>query len=164
MTYWLSIEELFVHITLLKTQAGFVPADPATEEWSQKTKLGSIVHSDFKRMRSPKFHRRYFALLNLGFSYWNPGEISSKYGKPEKNFDQFRADCQIIAGYYHTVVRLDGSVRIVADSISFSNMDEDTFRKLYNNVLTVIMERIPVLCEMNAKEIDDLVDKVIGFA
>jgi len=143
---------------------GLIPADPATDEWYQKIKFGSVVHSDFKQMRNPAFHRRFFALLNLGFSYWEPGKISSRYGIPEKNFERFRKDIIILAGYYKTVVRLNGSVRVVADSISFAKMDEDTFRKLYNNVLTVIMEKIPVLCEMSAKEIDDLVDKVIGFA
>ena len=28
--------------------------------------------ADFKLVRNPAFHRRYFALLNLGFEYWEP--------------------------------------------------------------------------------------------
>ena len=153
-----------MHIALIKTQAGFLPADRWTEEFAKIIKLGSVIHADFKRMRNYKFHKKLFALLNLAFEYWQPGEISSKYGTPEKNFDRFRKDVTILAGYYHTEIRLDGSVRVVADSISFGKMSEDTFEKLYNNVLTVIMERIPVLDKMTSDEINDLVDKVIGFA
>jgi len=153
-----------MHIALIKTQAGFLPADRWTEEFAKIIKLGSVIHADFKRMRNYDFFKKLFALLNLAFEYWQPGEISSKYGIPEKNFDRFRKDIIILAGYYHTEIRLDGSVRVVADSISFGKMSEDTFEKLYNNVLTVIMERIPVLDKMTSDEINDLVDKVIGFA
>lgn len=153
-----------MHISLMKTQAGFVPADPTTDEFYQKIKLGSIIHSDFKQMRNPAFHRKLFALFNLAFSYWQPGPISSKYGIPEKSFDRFRADLTILAGRYHTEIRLDGSVRVVADSISFVKMDQETFERLYQSVLTVIMQKIPVLCDMTAEEIDNLTDRVIGFA
>jgi hypothetical protein len=50
------------------------------------------------------------------------------------------------------------------DSISFAAMDEDTFEKLYQSVLTVLMQRIPVLSGMAADEIDSLVDKFLHFA
>ena len=152
-----------MQISLTKTQLGFIPADPETEEFARKIKLGEVIHSNFKRMRNPKFHKKLFALLNLAFDYWQPGEVSSKYGIPEKSFDRFREDLTILAGYFHTEIRLDGSVRVAADSISFSSMDEDTFEKLYQNIITVIMQRIPVLDKMTAEEIDDLVNKVLTF-
>lgn len=153
-----------MHITLIKTQTGFAPADPETEEFAKKIKIGSVIHSDFKRMRNYEFHKKLFALLNLAFEYWEPGIVSSKYGIPIKSFEQFRHDLIILAGYYHTEIRLNGSVRVVPDSISFSNMEQDTFEKLYQNVLTVIMDKIPVLDKMTEDEINDLVNKVIAFA
>ena len=104
------------------------------------------------------------ALLNLGFSYWVPGDVSSKYGVPEKNFDRFRYDVTILAGYYHNVIRLDGSVRVEPDSISFANMDEDTFSKLYQNILTVLLKHIPMMDKMGEEEIDRLTDKFLEFA
>lgn len=152
-----------MHIALIKTYSGFVPADEKTDEWSQKIKLGSVVHSDFKQMRNAAFHRKLFTLFNLAFEYWEPGEIDSKYGKPEKNFDRFRKDLTILAGYYHLVIRLDGSTRIEADSLSFGSMEQETFDSLYQAILTVIMERIPVLQDMKQNEIDELVNKVLSF-
>ena len=152
------------HLALIKTQTGWANADTETVEFHQKIKLGEAVHADFKRFRNINFHRKLFALLSLAYDYWAPGEVNSKYGVPEKNFKQFRKDLIILAGYYHPVIRLDGTVRIDADSISFGSMDEDTFGKLYDNILTVIMERIPILCDMKRNEIDDLVEKVLTFA
>lgn len=148
----------------MKTQIGFAPADPETEEFAKKIKLGGIIHADFKRMRNYEFHKKLFALLNLAFEYWEPGIVSSEYGTPVKNFNRFREDLTILAGYFHTEIRLNGSVGIEADSISFASMDEDTFEKLYQNILTVIMQKIPVLDEMTEDEINDLVNKVIAFA
>ena len=153
-----------MHVILTKTFNGLVPADPKTDEWFRKVKLGSVVHSDFKQMRNAGHHRKMFALFNLAFEYWEPGEVSSKHGIPEKNFDRFRKDLTILAGHYHNVIRLDGSVRIEADSISFGSMSQETFDALYQNILTVIMNKIPVLKDMSQDAIDELVDKVLTFA
>lgn len=139
-------------------------ADPQTIEFIRKVKLGNNVHGDFTRQRNAAFHRKLFALFNLAFEYWEPGEIDCKYGVPEKNFDQFRKDLTILAGHYHIAHRVDGSFRVIADSLSFGKMDQDTFDKLYNSILNVIMKRIPVLDKMTAEEINELADKVLTFA
>ena len=151
-------------VYLLKTISGLIPSDAEAEEWFHKQKTGSVISAEVKQVRNPGFHKKMFALLNLAFEYWNPGDVSSEYKNPEKNFDRFRRDITILAGYHHAVVRLDGSVRIEADSISFGSMDQETFDKLYQNVLTVVMKRIPVLDKMTKEEIDELVNKFLQFA
>jgi len=71
----------------------------------------------------------------------------------------------ILAGFYHVEIRLDGTTRIEADSISFSNMpDDETFSAWYNAVLNVILEKVNVLNTMTAEEVNKLVDQIIGFA
>lgn len=139
-----------------------VPADRETDDYLRKIKSGVVVHGEFRRMRNPRFHRKFFALLNFAFEYWEPGEVSSRHGVPEKNFERFREDVIILAGYYRSVIRLDGSVRIEAESISFGSMDEDRFEKLYNAVLTVIIERI--LVGRTPEEVDRLVNEALRFA
>jgi hypothetical protein len=58
--------------------------------------------------------------------------------EPEKNFEQFRQDVIILAGYYDSFFRLDGSLQIKAKSISFASMDESEFNNLYKAVFNVI--------------------------
>ena len=152
-----------MEIALTKTMSGYVPADQHTAEWSEKVKLGAVIHSDFKKARNPAFHRKGFALLNTAFSYWDPGDIDSKFGKPQKNFDRFRKDLTILAGMYEVVIRIDGTTRIEAKSLSFSSMDDQDFEKWYNAVINVILQRIPVLQNMGRDEVDRLVEQVMNF-
>ena len=60
------------------TQLSFIKTShdtltPATSEvrdfLHNKVKIGAVLTADFKRVRNPRFHRKYFSLLNLGFEY-----------------------------------------------------------------------------------------------
>lgn len=149
-----------MHIILQKTITGFSPADTASAEFHAKLKPGQIIHGDYKKQRNPKFHRLFFAMLNFAFEYWQPGEISSEHGTPEKNFDRFRKDLLILAGFYHTTIRLNGSTRIEAKSISFGKMDEIEFRKVYISVLTVIVDRI--MSNYSMDEVNQMIEQFAG--
>jgi hypothetical protein len=151
-----------MNVNLTKTPVGFIPADSESGEWANKIKIGQVVHADFKRMRNYKFHKKLFALLNLAYEYWQPGEINSEYGIPEKSFERFRKDLTILAGYYHVEHSLSRKhMRIEADSISFAKMDNETFEKLYNSILGVITKKI--LPNMSRDEIETLTDKFLEF-
>ncbi|MFU0967089.1 DUF1367 family protein [Kluyvera ascorbata] len=82
-------------LQLIKHHSGIlIPATPETSEILQsKIKLGDILVAEFKRARNPAFHRRFFALLNLGFEYWEPtgGAISSNERKLVTGFAKFLA-------------------------------------------------------------------------
>lgn len=138
-----------------------IPAFPADEEIFERIKRGHVT-VEIKQPRNPKFHKKYFALLNVGFDLWEPGEISSKHGTPEKNFDQFREDITILAGYYESSIRLNGEVRIVAKSISFAKMDDVEFDKLYNTIIDVLIKHVCV--RASKEDINQAADLIIGFA
>lgn len=80
---------------LIKQSQGIlIPATPETSDFLQsKCKLGSVLEADYKLVRNPAFHRRYFALLNLGFDYWEPtgGAISSNERKLVYGYASFLA-------------------------------------------------------------------------
>ena len=152
-----------MEINLIKTLSGLVPSDPDSEGWYNKLKVGSTVHSEFKLYRNPKFHRRYFALLKIGFDNWIPSEINSKYGVPEKNFTRFRKDVAILCGYYKNVIRFDGTSRIEAESISFSNMEETEFQKLYNSTIDLFINNI-YGTSLDADGLNEIVNKYLQFA
>ncbi len=57
-----------------------------------------MLYADFKKARNPRFHRKYFALLNLGFKYWEPvGGTSS----PEEK--------SLVCGYVQYLAHFAGS-------------------------------------------------------
>lgn len=74
-----------LELQLIKHHSGIlIPATPETSDILQsKTRLGDVLVAEFRRVRNPAFHRRFFALLNLGFEYWEPtgGAISSNERK-----------------------------------------------------------------------------------
>lgn len=82
-------------LQLIKNSAGtLIPASPETSELLQsKIKLGAVLVADFKQVRNPAFHRRFFALLNLGFEYWEPtgGAISSNERKLVTGYAKYLA-------------------------------------------------------------------------
>lgn len=80
---------------LIKHQSGIlIPATPETSDVLQsKIKLGAVLVAEFRQVRNPAFHRRFFALLNLGFEYWEPtgGAISSNERKLVNGYAKFLA-------------------------------------------------------------------------
>lgn len=80
-------------LQLIKQSSGIlIPATPETSEILQsKIKLGAVLVANFRQPRNSAFHRRFFALLNLGFEYWEPtgGAISSNERKLVTGFANF---------------------------------------------------------------------------
>jgi hypothetical protein len=128
-------------LQLIKHPGGILrPANLADDEALQRIQNGKLVLADIKQPRNPTFHRRFFALLNFGFEYWNPlpVEIDGRTFEAEKNFDRFRKDVLILAGYRKVVVNIKNEARYEAESISFANMDETQFREVYRAVFSVL--------------------------
>jgi len=124
-----------------------MPASESDRELLDKIKTGDTVKLKLTRPRNIRFHRKYFALLNLAFDYWEVpehGEGSAlKERMPiEKNFDTFRANIAVKAGYYIATYTLAGDVRMEAKSISFGSMSEDDFEKLYSASIDVILKHV----------------------
>ena len=83
-----------------------IPATPETSDFLQsKCKLGAVLVADFKQVRNPAFHRRFFALLNLGFEYWEPtgGAISSN-------------ERRLVTGYARYLALFGGSETALLDA------------------------------------------------
>lgn len=82
-------------LQLIKQSSGIlIPATPETSDILQsKIKLGAVLVAEFRQVRNPAFHRRFFALLNLGFEYWEPtgGAISANERKLVNGYAKFLA-------------------------------------------------------------------------
>lgn len=150
-------------IVLTKAANGaLLPVDQQAQEYVSKLKLGAGIRVTAKQHRNPGFHRKYFALLNLAFDAWEPGDKQYKGEPVRKNFDQFRNDITVLAGYYEMAVTLKGETRLTAKSISFASMKQDDFERLYSATIDVVLSR--VLKNYSRDDLENVVNQLIGFA
>lgn len=148
-------------IFLTKLNGGLYPANEEAEEYLKKIPLHDWVTADIVRPRNIGFHRKWFALLHVGFEAWEPEEKTFRNMPVQKQFERFRKDVTIAAGYYDPVVNLKGEVRAEAKSISFGSMSEDDFEKLYSNTINVLLQY--VLKNYHEDEVRELVDYILSF-
>jgi len=158
-------------IKLIKVLTGILaPLDPDDEDALNRVKIGGVIECEFVNKRNPLFMRKFFALLRVGYDLWEPPELEQsseverhiqKYGVPEKQFERYRHDVTIMAGYYDTVFDLQGRFKLVAKSISFGSMDEDEFSRLYSNTIDVILKSIPH--GYTVESINTMVERVMDF-
>lgn len=105
------------------------PATPEVRDFLHyKVKLGAILTADFKRIRNPKFHRKYFSLLNLGFDYWTPsgGTISPEEKKLVRGYVNYLAE---YAGHSDTLEEL---ARQYLDTLAEQRADRVTLLKSFD--------------------------------
>ena len=134
--------------------------------WNRLNKLevGEIVDFEAIFPRNGKFHRKFFALLNFAFDSWDPKRQRKSYkGVPvQKNFERFRKDIIIQAGFYEQTFNLDGAMKLEAKSISFAAMDDEEFEGVYSAVATVILQKVLVTYKGRA-QLDEVMNQLIGF-
>lgn len=149
-------------IVLLKTPGGaLAPADAQAAEFVAKLKMGAPVRAEVKRVRNYQFHKKLFALLNFAFENWEPTEATYKGQVVHKNFDQFRNDVTVLAGYGETTMTLKQEIRVVAKSISFGSMDQDEFDALYGAIVNTILKHI--LTNYSRDDLDAVMEQLLGF-
>ena len=107
----------------------FKPAYDMDLEKLKRIKPNEFIECEIKKKRNIKFHRKFFALIDLVY------QNQSTY----INSEDLRADLIITAGYYTTYINIEGSVVKKADSISFAQMDEHSFNEFYSKIIDVIV-------------------------
>lgn len=122
-----------MHLT--KRGNAYFPSYPADHTESQKVKEGEEVQA--KRARNPGHHRKFFALLNLGFS--SQDKID--------NFEIYRMVTLMKAGHVVFVKGTDGKDHPLPKSISWDKMGQEEFERVYSAVLTVICKEVGLTSE-----------------
>lgn len=129
-------------IGMIKQPGGtMVPATDIDSEKLTSFKTGEFYEIDIKLTRNPAFHRKVMAFFGFCFDHWS-GSLSYRYCSETEQFDRFRKDLTILAGFYVQSVRLDGSIRVEAESLAFSSMTEERFRECYTALIQTAMQRI----------------------
>lgn len=149
-------------LAFMRTPAGLVPADTAASEWFSKVRLGQPVTASVRLPRNGKFHRRFFAMLDVAYSNHDWPEIETKFGKARTSPEMFRKYVIVKAGHYEADLTPHGEIRVVPKSISWAKMDEAEFSRLYSDVLDVIL--MEFLSNWTTGDMDRAVELMMGFS
>lgn len=151
-----------MEVLLTKTPQGYmIPLSEIEADKCKRFKVGATVRAEVSAMRNHKFHRKFFAMLDVGFDAFDPPESEHRGLPVQKNRERFRKDCIIAAGFYDAVANLNGEVRAEAHSISFASMDDAEFERVYSAVADVLLQK--VLRNYTRVDLDEIVERVMGF-
>lgn len=133
-----------MNIYLTKTLTGLKPSYPSDHEKLGKLKLNEEYLCEVKQPRNLKFHRKFFALLQLVFN--NQEKID--------NFEDFRAIIIMKAGFYRQIETEKGIIWL-PKSISFAKMSAENFENLYSKTLDICGKYINLESETLRQEVEN---------
>lgn len=117
------------------TSTGLVPLDDNDLQQYRKLTLGSDVRVRVTMPRNIRFHRKFFALLQIVFC--NLPERLQQEGRLY-SIEALLAAIKIDMGYY-SMVKVGGKNVVKLRSISFAKMDEAQFSRFYDLAVTDIL-------------------------
>lgn len=120
-----------MEIYLKNTLHGLIPMYPSDYDEKKKLKIGETYKAVITRPRNYEFHKKFFALVNLGFTNTSL----------EMPFDSYRKYLIMKAGFFKAYTTPRGTY-LEADSISFASMTEESFEDLYSRVIDVVIKDI----------------------
>lgn len=175
-------------VFMVKRFGQLMPASENDAEVIASLTDGETYKVAITRPRNIRFHRKYFALLDILFDILpepDPlplADLRKYYGKfwgkrfdsdaaeaaqyqnmqPKKNRDRFRKDLAIVCGHFELVTNSKGETRVEAKSISFASMDEGAFSELYSATLNYGLAHIAK--NKTRADLEKWVEQLMDFA
>jgi hypothetical protein len=115
------------------TIQGLMPLYPSDFDEKRKLKLGQDYQVEVTNPRNVGFHRKFFAMLNVGHE-------NTSLDMP---FETYRKYMTVKAGFF-TAYQTPKGIYYDPDSISFSSMSQDEFEEVYSRVLDKVIEDIGI--------------------
>lgn len=132
-----------MQIEMVKNAGGvFVPAFDRDLPRLIKFKNGEQYTAEFKLTRNPSFHRKMFSFFNFCFEHWSADMTPLTNADETTQFDRFRKDLTILAGFYDQTVRLNGDIRTEAKSLSYANMEPEEFERCYSSMINAAIKHV----------------------
>ncbi len=142
-----------------------VPVTDQDSERLQSIRNGALVKAEITQPRNGPFLSKFICMCSYAFNFWEPDLFEEKGLVPVKDFDSFRKDVTILAGFRDAVVDIRGNVKFVAKSISFAKMEEDEFQQVYKAVFSVlwrlVLSKVP---NMSEQEAHNAINQLAEFA
>lgn len=141
-------------LMLVKVAGGFMVFHDQDLERIKHIANGTMVIGDIRQSRNYKYLQRFICMVRYTYDLWNPKPTEYKGIPVHKDYETFREDVTVAAGYAEMSLKTNGEIAVRAKSISFAKMDEETFRKLYNAVFNtcwnLVLKHVPGMTETEA--------------
>lgn len=137
-------------VEMFKNAGGvFTPATDIEAEKLTRFKTGELYTVEVKHGRNYQFHKKVFAFMNFCFEHW---QGDKEFLDEAAQFDVFRNNLTVLAGYYDAFYSISGSARIEAKSISYAKMSQDDFEMFYSSLIKAAMKHIFQGCDQSVEE------------
>ena len=127
-------------IEMIKLAGGmFHPFNDMEQEKTVRFKTNELYTVEVKHARNYAYHKRVFAFLNFCFEHW---QCDREFLDLPAQFNRFRNQLTVLSGYYVELYNINGEVRVEAQSISYSGMDQTGFEQFYNALVNAALKHI----------------------
>ena len=148
-----------VEIQMMKQPGGLLlPAFDSEAQKLERFKTGAMYPVEIKTSRHPEFHGKVFSFLQFCFDHWAADKTDERFKTSAAQFDTFRKNLTVLAGYKDVTFTIDGRLRVEAKSLSFGNMDQDEFEDCYSALINAALAHVFA----NTKD-QKVLDKLTGF-
>ena len=110
---------------------GLVPLYPSDFDDKRKLRLGETYQVEVTNPRNVGFHKKFFAMLNVGHE-------NTSLDMP---FETYRKYMIVKAGFF-TAYQTPKGIYYDPNSISFASMSQDEFEEVYSRVLDKVIEDV----------------------
>lgn len=124
---------------VIKTGQGTLhPAMPSDQDAIKKLENGKEYGVTLTQLRKGAFHRKLFSLLHFGYD--NSERVTVMYKDQEigQSFKSYRDGLVVRAGYHSFDVDNRGNVKLVAQSLSYTECSQELAENIYSDVLDVL--------------------------
>lgn len=142
---------------------------PATSEaigQVERLRDGEMYSAKVAFKRNGKFFRKWFVLLEYAFGLLQERCPETEYkGMLVKlDFERFRYDVTIMAGFCRPVFNAQMQMRLVPESVSFDSMSDERFAHLYDATLNVLIEKVLKIDRLTKEQLDAAVNHLLRFS
>ena len=148
-----------VEIQMMKQPGGLLlPAFDTEAERLEKFKTGFIYPVEIKQSRNPGFHGKAFSFLQFCFEHWSADKTDARFKTSAAQFDTFRKNLTVLAGYKDVTFTIDGRLRVDAKSLAFNQMDQAEFEECYSALINAALAHV-----FGGTSDQKILDKLTGF-
>lgn len=156
---------MLLSMQLHPSHTALVPTDENEAAVLERLReVGGRFRVMVRQQRNSGFHRKAMALMRYLHQQWEPQDHTDDGVPVQRDFDAFRRNLVIQAGYFEQVFRADGSFTLEAKSLNFDAMDNVQFAAVYGRLIDVGIRLVGGCGGMSPEQVDIAVDRVLAFA